>query len=407
MPRLGLAIALCCAAFLAGCGLGRTPPVPSAPPDAAQAFEPQVLAARPAPGPLDGPFAPLSGPRRIAKSGRLSPLGQGLASWTELAGPLARSLEFVAAKPQDVPALTVSGGMTLTWGQVRQSLERLIELLPALDRRPELLARHFHWYALDPAPLMTAYYTPEIEASLTRHPDYPYPIYGVPEELKGERAKRPWLDRRAIDVQGALKGRGLEIAWAKDLLDVFWLHIQGCGQLRLPDGSLTRVLYGASNGRPFKGPGAILRERGLLSADHLGREHIRRYFERHPRRLRSLLAENRRYIFFRIAEDEPEGAMGKPLTPLVSLATDPNLLPLGSVLALEAELPGGPGPADAAPGGTHPVRGIGLVQDVGAAIKGLRLDYYIGAGHDAGLVADRVRAPATVYLLVSKEAVTQ
>jgi membrane-bound lytic murein transglycosylase A len=404
--RAGLWLTVACLAALPlGCGLGwRSPqPPPSAERIAAAAPE-AVLSVAPASSPAAGPFAALSGARRVAMSGRLSPLGQGLASWTELGEPLSRSLEFVSAKPQQETALQV-GGLRLTWGQVGQSLKRLIELLPVLDRRPELLARHFQWYALNPAPLMTAYYTPEIEASLTRRPGYRHPIYGVPEELAGGSPRRPWLDRRAIDVRGALKGRGLEIAWAKDPLDVFWLHVQGCGQLRLPGGSVKRVLYGASNGHGFTGLGQILRERGLLAADRLGREHIRRYFERHPRGMRELLAENRRYIFFRLADDEPEGAMGKPLTPLVSLATDPSLLPLGSVLALEAELPAAPASGFAEV--PRPVRGIGLVQDVGAAIKGLRLDYYIGAGQEAALVADRVRAPATVYLLLSKEAVTR
>ena len=68
---------------------------------------------------------------------------------------------------------------------------------------------------------------------------------------------------RAIE-DGALAGRGLEIAWAADPVDLFFLQIQGSGRLRLPDGGVMRIGYAGQNGRDYVAIGRLLRERGLL-----------------------------------------------------------------------------------------------------------------------------------------------
>src|SRR3546814_8971513 len=52
----------------------------------------------------------------------------------------------------------------------------------------------------------------------------------------------PYYGRAAIE-RGALADRGLEIAWAADAAEFFFLQIQGSGRLRLPDGSILRIGY--------------------------------------------------------------------------------------------------------------------------------------------------------------------
>lgn len=344
---------------------------------------------------------------------RIDLASQGLASWTELESPVQRSLEYALNMEQGRPALEREG-MTLTWAQVVRSLEEFLDLLPHLDERPELLANRFVWYGMSKKPLMTGYYTPEIEASLTRRPGYEYPIYGVPNDLlygnvRGNKKfyriedgkVLPYYERRDMDVGRVLSGRGLEIAWAKDPVDVFYMQVEGAGRLRLPDGTTCNVLYGSKNGHGFKSLGRILHAKGLLPKGKLSKEHVRRYFAKHPEQMFQLMAENRSYVFFRLEDAPPEGSIGKPLTPMVSLATDRKLLPLGSLLAFEAEIP------EAKNGkatGKRTVSGIGLAQDTGTAIQGPRLDYYIGEGNEVEPIANRIMTPATVYLLISKEA---
>lgn len=361
-------------------------------------------------------FLPLKGNERLLQSIRLNLSSQGLHSWTSLETPLRRSLEYVCAQPPKKSALTANG-VSLSWEQVRRSLEELLGLLPRLDREPELLGRRFMWFGLNPGPMMTGYFTPEIEASLTRRPGYDYPIYGVPKNLKWGKLKGssrtryyrvengrvlPYYDRRAVDVEHVLKGRGCEIAWARDPVDVFYLQVEGCGRLRLPDGSVRNVLYGAKNGHPFKSLGRILHEKGYLPAHRLGKEDVRVCLRKHPDKMFEFMAENRSYVFFRLADAPPEGAMGKPLTPMVSIATDRHVLPLGSVLAFDAEIPDQK--VRNGVRGKRRVTGIGLAQDTGTAIRGAHVDFYVGEGYKVEPVASRIRTKVALYLLVSKDA---
>ncbi|WP_285907038.1 MltA domain-containing protein [Pseudodesulfovibrio pelocollis] len=358
-------------------------------------------------------FFPLSNTEGAQSNARIDLASQGLSSWADLAGPAQRSLEYAMNMPRDRLALT-RPGMTLTWGQVVRSLEEFLELLPHLDENPHLLASRFVWFGMRQKPLMTGYYTPEIQASLTKKPGYEFPIYGVPDDLRSGlvRGKRavyrvergrvlPYHDRGDVDVRGVLAGRGLEIAWAKDPVDVFYMQVEGAGRLLLPDGTTRNVLYGAKNGHEFRSLGLILHARGLLPRARLSKAHVKEFFAKHPETMFELMAENRSYVFFRMEDSPPEGAMGKPLTPMVSLATDRELLPLGSLLAFEAEIPRSENGRNV---GKRTVAGIGLAQDVGTAIRGPRLDYYIGEGNQVEPIANNIMTEATVYLLISKEA---
>ncbi|MBU1757086.1 MAG: MltA domain-containing protein, partial [Alphaproteobacteria bacterium] len=130
----------------------------------------------------------------------------------------------------------------------------------------------------------TGYFEPEILGSRTPQPGYTVPVYRMPPDLvrdwpadmpESEREGRPPLGRtdamgnfvpyyeRAEIERGALAGRGLEIAWAADPIEFFFLQIQGSGLLRLPDGSRMRIGYAGQNGREYVGIGSVMRERGL------------------------------------------------------------------------------------------------------------------------------------------------
>src|SRR3546814_2556550 len=112
------------------------------------------------------------------------------------------------------------------------------------------------------ASFATGYFEPEIAGSRQRQRGYETPIYRRPpdlvdvdlgqfsETLKGKRIRGkvqgtsfvPYDDRAAIEA-GALAGRGLEIAWAADPVEFFFLQVQGSGRIRLPDGGIIRIGY--------------------------------------------------------------------------------------------------------------------------------------------------------------------
>lgn len=345
----------------------------------------------------------------------MDPRSQGLASWNDLAPALAQSLSYMATRPAGGVALD-RPGVRATNADFMAALRQLSGLLPELDANPGLLAERFRWLRVDTA--WTGYYEPVLRASRSPAPGYAHPIYRTPPDMrvtevaasgsgkqrmtyrvvngpKG-RTLKPYYDRAEIDA-GALRGKGLELAWAADPVDVYILQVQGSGRLRFTDGSEARVLYAAQNGRPYVSIGRILKERGELPPDGVNMPAIRQWLESHPAQARELMNTNPSYVFFRLEEGRasgPLGCTGRPLTPWVSLATDRSVLPSGALVAFSAPVP--------QPAGGGAVTGLGLAQDTGGAIKGYRIDLFCGAGDRASAVAGHLDAPGPAWLLLPR-----
>ncbi|MDL2279833.1 MltA domain-containing protein [Desulfovibrio sp. OttesenSCG-928-G11] len=335
---------------------------------------------------------PLSAGEAEALSRQMNVRYQGLSSWTELDFPLAQSLAHVSAKKSDGAAIALPG-LSVRYGELAASLKHLRGLLPRLDASPELLARDFTWYRIGPDFGFTGYYEPTLKASRKKSAAYPYPLYRVPPDL---RSGVPYHSRHAIDRKGALAGRGLEIAWVSSEMDAFFLHIQGSGRLLFEDGTVSHVLYAGKNNRKYVPLGRVMRDEGLLEPDNVNMRSIRECLLGNPDRCAELYDTNPSYVFFREAAQGPIGAMGRPLTPYVSLASDRKVLPLGSLLFAVLPLPdesGRPGRA---------FYGLTLPQDVGGAIKGQRLDLFCGAAADAAHIAGYLDFKGAVYVLVKK-----
>src|SRR4029079_4809881 len=117
---------------------------------------------------------------------------------------------------------------------------------------------------------------PETAGSRTPAPGYSVPVYRTPPDLVRCTKPEGTTGRGRIDEtgtcvlyytraeieDGALAGKGLEIAWAADPVDLFFIEIQGTGELRLPDGSVMRIGYDNQNGREHVGNTPALRARG-------------------------------------------------------------------------------------------------------------------------------------------------
>jgi membrane-bound lytic murein transglycosylase A len=331
-----------------------------------------------------------------------------------LARGIEASLAYVRTKTATDRPFAASGP-DCTWAEIRATLEHLRAVLPRLVADPGLLSRDFAWHEVRPKPLITGYYEPEIEASLTPNPAYPVPIHGLPASLKSldlgefhprwagqtllyrieDGAIAPFHSRAEIDTQGALEATDTPIAWTKSRIDVYFLQVQGSGRLRLPDGTVRHILYAGKNGQDYISLGKVMIERGLIAREDMSMQRIRAYLRAHPAEAQGLMNTNPSYVFFRLAESGPLGSMGQTLTPMVSLATDSAFLPLGALLALELDLP--------RPGGAVERAAIlGLAQDRGGAIKGSRLDLFCGAGPDAEFLAGHLQDRGRVFLLLKK-----
>ena len=212
----------------------------------------------------------------------------------------------------------------------------------------------------------------------------------MPDEA---RDANPWLTRREILTGEAMRGRGLEIAWVDDPVELFFLQIQGSGRIRLPGGRMLRVGYGGANGHPYRSIGAELVRRGIYSAHQVSAQVIRSWVRRNPVAGAELLMHNPSYVFFRevrLATDStgPLGAMNRPVTALRSIAVDPAFTPLGAPVWLEKD-------------GQGKMRRLMIAQDTGSAIKGAqRADIFFGTGDAAGQAAGRLRDPGRMLVLL-------
>jgi membrane-bound lytic murein transglycosylase A len=216
----------------------------------------------------------------------------------------------------------------------------------------------------------------------------------------GRRKLVPYYDRSEIE-DGAIAGRGLEIAWLKDQTDLLFSQIQGSARVSLDDGSTVRINYDAHNGYPYTAVGRILIERNIIPRDQMSMQKIREWMTANPDGANELRRQNRSYVFFREVnlsdKDEAVGAQGVPLTPGRSIAVDKALHVYGTPFFIEGELP-----IDTETSKT-PFRRLMIAQDTGSAIVGpARADLYLGAGVEAGKVAGRFRHNMRFVMLLPK-----
>lgn len=242
----------------------------------------------------------------------------------------------------------------------------------------------------DKEALFTGYFEPELDGALRPNARYRYPVYREPQIAK---VSNPWLTRKEIETGDAMRGKGLEIAWVDDPVELFFLQIQGSGRIRLPDGRRIRVGYGGSNGHPYRSIGVELVRRGIYNPHQVSAEVIKNWVRRNPVEGEALLHHNPSYVFFRRvdhvpAEAGPLGAMNRSVTPKRSIAVDPAYYPLGAPVWVEKK-------------GAGAFNRLMVAQDTGSAIKGpQRADIFFGTGDEAGRAAGRLRDPGRMVVLL-------
>ncbi|UCH95811.1 MAG: MltA domain-containing protein [Candidatus Aminicenantes bacterium] len=293
--------------------------------------------------------------------------------------------------------------------------------------------QHYRFYQ-SAAPgdvLFTGYFEVDLRGSLTPSEVFRYPLYRKPDDLYrvdlssfpffqkyrglprvlrgrlfGNRTNRtggprivPYYTREEIDYRQKLAGKGLEIVWIDNPIDVFFLHIQGSGVVALDSGETLRVNYDESNGHPYRAIGRLLVQQDILTLENVSLQSIRDYLEKHPEEMKDIFVYNPSYVFFRVVEEGPMGAIGVPVTPFRSIATDGYLFPKGALCYIETQLPvfddGGKVT------GWKMYSGFALNQDSGGAIRGPgQVDLFTGYGKKSRLIAGHMKQPGTFYFLL-------
>ena len=387
------------------CALAACASVPNAPPPSTQAGVPcpEPVAEKPAEKPPEAPVLP-----PITWATSLIPVGwDALAGWTqdrvaEAWDAFQRSCSTLRAQP--------------AWRAV-------CETSGAVDAADDAAVRAFFEGAFTPHAVVnpdgtregtiTGYYEPLLRGSRTPGPVYRFPAYAVPDDLLVVDLSELYPELKPMRLRGRIDGRrvvpyysrgdlesgkadlsGREILWTDDAVELFFLQIQGSGQVILDSGETVRLAYAEQNGHPYRSIGRLLVERGELTLDQASMQGIKAWAARNPERLSELLNQNASFVFFRelpASDGGPPGALGLGLTAGRSLAVDPRAIPLGAPVFI----------ATTWPNSEVSLQRLMLAQDTGGAIKGaVRADFYWGSGHEAGVQAGRMRQKGELFVLL-------
>jgi membrane-bound lytic murein transglycosylase A len=345
-----------------------------------------------------------------------------------LRSAIRQSFVYLAKLPPDL--VVGERPRRLTAKQVLDSLvafEKTLNLWECAPCWTNEITRHFELVPSSSDPetesvLVTGYFQPLLDGSLYPTAEYRYPIYSKPADLiiaeqvtlvptrtvetltgrlQNERFV-PYYSRREIDDLRILRGRGYEIAWVKDPIELFFLHIQGSGILRLPDGGRLQVGFAASNGRPYRSIGRLLIESGKLSREEMSMQRLYRYLIERPNERSDIMSYNESYVFFRVIQSGPLGSLGVPLTAGRSMATDSRIFPKGALAFISSKRPVLDNTGQLT--GWRPFARFVLNQDTGSAIRGSqRADLYFGAGELAGAEAGFMNSHGKLHFVILKD----
>ena len=326
------------------------------------------------------------------------------------------------------------GAFTLTRGRLVETLEAFLAILQQdlpFGEFNKKISEEFVLYRVGKGKgknkkmLFTGYYRPVIQASPIRTSLYRYPIYRMPEQglqqvkyksgiqlvgthtgiqqIREPHSEKVWrrFTREKIDREGVLRGLGLEVAWLKDDVERFFLHIQGSGVLEFPDGSQQGVGYQGSNQYSYTGIGKLMIQDGVIDISQGSMQGIKKYFIDNPQDISKYLYQNKRYIFFTLSDEGPRGSGGGELVGGRSIATDKSIYPAGGLAFIRVKQPVLDENNEIVR--WQPISRFVVDQDTGSAIRGPgRADLFFGTGQKAGAKAGHYHEKGEVYYLIKR-----
>jgi|TARA_B110000444_G_C18850518_1_gene605212 membrane-bound lytic murein transglycosylase A len=271
--------------------------------------------------------------------------------------------------------------------------------------------------------LFTGYYEPYLEASHTRSEEYYIPLYAPPKNLiKCENIKIKsnmitgythllQIDNKFIipPTREMINNFTLEktdvLAWLKDPIEAYFMHIQGSGKLIFTDGTSKRFTYAAKNGFPYTSIGKVLVSLGFIEEQEISMDAIKNWFKNNSNKMNDILNKNKSYIFFKQHVNENNdyhaiGQTGIELTPERSLAVDLSIYDINTPIWLETITPSKKISC------IEKFQRLMIAQDTGSAIKGfIRGDIFFGSGYDAGQIAGKMKEKGNIIIFLLKDEV--
>ena len=257
--------------------------------------------------------------------------------------------------------------------------------------------------------LLTGYFEPELEASLSKSDVYKYPLYTTPKDLLSVDLGSIYPELKKYNLRGRLEGQKIVpyysraeikqgdinssvICYCKSKIDRFFLEVQGSGKVILDNNKTIYVGYANQNGYKYSSIGKYLIKSGDISAKNISLQSIKSWLEKHPKKVDIVLNQDKKMIFFAKRNQGATGALGLELRAKSSVAVDRKYIPLGSMLYLSSNFK------------NKKIDKFVFAQDVGSAIKGpLRADYFLGSGSVAMKIAGRLKSPLKLWIILPKK----
>ncbi len=304
-----------------------------------------------------------------------------------------RSCPKLVTSP-DTKIATDGGSRTITAAEWKQICSSAGAVKAGDDRAARAFFEdNFRPLRVQVAGKFTGYFEPDMRGSKAPSRLFTVPVYRRPTDL----TDKPYHTRAEIE-QGALKGKGLEIAYVQDPVALFEVQVQGSGRIQLAEGGTINLGFDGSNNRPYTTIGNVLIEMGVFKTKEQATwPAIRDWLKRNPQQARDVMRKNERYIFFRDTRSQGAvGAEGVSLTVQRSLAVDTTITPYGTPIWIDTSRP-----VSRKPGATEPYRRLTIAQDTGAAIQGpARGDVFFGTGPQAADWAGRMNSDGRAIVLV-------
>ncbi|MBF0628055.1 MAG: MltA domain-containing protein [Magnetococcales bacterium] len=392
--------------FLTACQPTPAPPTPE-PPKTTEEVEPAAIDPTPTNSVREVPWSDV--PPELFQDGQIQ-------AWADA---LMNSATYYRRVPAETPF--TFGATQVTAAQMHQATRELAELARLNDpaKLQQTLQKRFRLFRSIGGNskgnvLVTGYYEPLLHGSLTRSKRYFYPIYRLPPEGKKGKAPR-YASREQIDapffappapepskssppqksgkgakkskkakapkkVESALANQGLELVWVDNVIDAFFLHIQGSGRVQLDNGQMMRIGYHGTNGKPYQAIGRILIDEGKIPHQEMTMPRLRQWLMDNPKEVKRIFFANPSYVYFRVQSEDAVGNINVPLTKERSIATDHRLFPKGAPGVLMTTLPEFAADGKTVAKWNPDVRFI-VNQDTGGAIRGAgRVDMFFGFG---------------------------
>ncbi|MBK7872878.1 MAG: murein transglycosylase A [Saprospiraceae bacterium] len=238
----------------------------------------------------------------------------------------------------------------------------------------------------------TGYFTPIVPVKKTPDANFRYPIFSRPLDWQG-----PLPKRHEIEEKGAFDGLGLELAYAQDKVDIYYMQLQGSGFVEYPNGRQEYLAYNGTNRHPYRSIEKFMMAQDDLDISTFSIDAIKRFLSANPHLTDSILFQNPSYTFFTPRKTRPRGAGSVPLMGDFSIAVDKRYIPLGSCLLASFPV------YDRKTRQLRHEYRIFLAQDVGGAIRGPgHVDVYMGVGKDAQRKASYLKHYGRLWLLLPK-----